>query len=97
MVPKGKKNLPAMTGELPALALANYLASLVAPNVGRYLTLGLESADKHPPGVLGRLAQLRSLLRRHEFTLWPAAVLRSPATWHIWPISHASWPPLTGI
>jgi hypothetical protein len=45
MTPMEKKNLPAVTSNLPALALANDLAGQVAPNVGRYLTLGLEGAE----------------------------------------------------
>ena len=68
MVQKGKKNLPAVTGELPALALANDLAGQVAPNVGRYLTLGLEGADNTRLAYSADLRSYEAFCAAHEFT-----------------------------
>jgi site-specific recombinase XerD len=74
MAQKGKDNLPAVTGDLPALALANDLAGQVAPNVGRYLTLGLEGAENTRLAYSADLRSYEAFCAAHEFTPWPAAV-----------------------
>jgi site-specific recombinase XerD len=74
MASSEKKNLPAVTGDLPALALANDLAGQVAPNVGRYLTLGLEGAENTRLAYSADLRSYEAFCTEHEFTPWPAAV-----------------------
>ncbi|AMJ65947.1 site-specific integrase [Hymenobacter sp. PAMC 26628] len=74
MASTGKKNLLAVTGDLPALALANDLAGQVAPNVGRYLTLGLEGAENTRLAYSADLRSYEAFCAAHEFTPWPAAV-----------------------
>ena len=57
-----------MTGNLLALTLANDLVGQVAPNIGRYLTLGLEGTENTCLAYSADLHSYEAFCAKHEFT-----------------------------
>ncbi|TDN39854.1 hypothetical protein E4631_23245 [Hymenobacter sp. UV11] len=74
MEQKGKKELlPALANSVPALALAD-LSGTVAPDVARFLELGLEGAENTRLGYASDLATFESYCTAHQLTPYPADV-----------------------
>jgi integrase len=74
MEPKGKKELPAtIATSVPALALAD-LSGNVAPDVARFLELGLEGAENTRLAYATDLVTFEAYCLTHRLTPYPAEV-----------------------